>query len=111
MQHMHMLPHIIMMGIPIFIMAFICSQHCFIISAVMPPIGVILQTMELPDISQLMSHAIIGIIIGIICGIIGMPPMFIIGIWGIMFMPPMFIIGIAGIITISWLRPDAVPLG
>lgn len=94
-----MLPHIIMTGIPISIMPFMRSQHSIIISLVMPPIGVILQTMVPPDISQVMPIIIIGIIWGIIWGIICdiicgiiiegiMPP--IMGIieaiiWGIMF--------------------------
>ena len=79
-QHIIIIPpHIIIMGMPIFIMAFIWSQHFCIISAVMLAIGAILQTISPPTISQVI-FAIIGIIIGIIdiCGI--MPPMFIIGI-------------------------------
>lgn len=80
-------PHIIIMGMPIFIMLFMRSQHSFIISLVIAPMGVILQTMLLPDISQVMVH-IIGIIMPIIMGfIIGiMPPIimgFIIGFWAI----------------------------
>ena len=55
-QHIIMPLHIIITGIPIFIMEFICSQHSIIISLVMLPIGVILQTIEPPDISQVMPH-------------------------------------------------------
>ncbi len=94
MQHMHIMPpHIIITGMPIFIMEFMRSQHSFIISIVMLPIGVILQTISLPDISHVIPiiMGIIGIIIGImfIPGIIGI-------IWGII--PPIFIIGIGFII-------------
>lgn len=89
-QHTHIVPHIIITDMPIFIMSFMRLQHSIIISLVMPPIGVILHTMESPDISQVMPHIIIGtgIIIGIMFGIID--------ICGII--PLMFIIGIALII-------------
>ena len=101
MQHIIMLPHIIIIGMPIFIMPFVMSQHCIIISWVMLPIGIMVQTILSPIISHFIVQVIIGIIIGIMPDIIGfiMPPIiigFIICIWGIM-----FIIGIAGIIKIS----------
>lgn len=60
------------MGMPIFIMLFIMSQHCFIMSMVMPFIGVILQTIASADISQVMFIIMEGII-GIIMGIMFMP--------------------------------------
>ncbi len=111
MQHMHIiLPHIIMAGMPIFIMAVICSQHCVIISLVVAPMGIMVQTMASPFISQVMVHIIMGIIIGIMPPIIGIPPIMppIIGIWPIIgfimgicgmgiFIMGMFIIGMAGI--------------
>ena len=72
MVHMDiMLPHIIMQGMPDFIMLIICSQHCAIISLVVAPIGIMVQTMASPFISQVMVHIIVGIIIGIMPPIIG----------------------------------------
>jgi hypothetical protein len=112
-MHMHiMLPHIIMTGIPMPIMEFMRSQHSFIISAVVLPIGVILQTMALPDISQciVIVIGIMGIIIGIVwpciiacimgCIICCIPGIMadIIFIPGIMFIAGMFIMGMAFII-------------
>ena len=116
-----MLPHIIITGMPMLIMDSMRSQQSFIISEVMPDIGIILQTMVLPTISQVMLHIIgaiiiCGIIIGImppmfiICGIIppimfgiiGMPIFIMFGIIGICgIIPPIFIIGIAFIMIFS----------
>lgn len=97
MQHIIMLPHIIIMGMPIFIMLFICSQHCFIMSIDMPPIGIMVHTMPLEVISQVMPIIIMGIIIGIMLPII--PGI----IWGIMpFIMGMGIICIWGIIIGIW---------
>jgi hypothetical protein len=98
MPHIIMLPHIIIIGIPIFIMPFIMSQACIIMSLFMPPIGIMVQTILSPIISQVMAHIIIGIIMGI------MPPNMGICIWGIM-----FIIGIAGIIIFSSWVPARSP--
>lgn len=91
-QHIIMLPQAIIMGIPMAIMRFMLSQHSFIMAVVMPPMGVILQTMVLPIISQVMFIIMLGIIIGII-----MPP-----IMGCCIMPP--IIGIAFMFIMAFLR-------
>jgi hypothetical protein len=125
MQHIIMLPHIIIIGMPIFIMPFIISQHCIIISWVMLPIGIMVHIILSPIISHFMVQVIMGIIIGIMPPIIGfiMPLIiiwFIIGIWGIMpfiigigmgIWGIMFIIGIAGIIKVSCPGLARSPLG
>lgn len=80
---MGMLPIIIIMGIPMPIMAIMRSQHIFIISMVMPAIGVIFIIMPSLVISQVMCA--IGMFIIFIIGI--MPP-----IMGII--PPIIGIGI-----------------
>jgi hypothetical protein len=125
-----MLPHIIMAGMPVFIMAVIDSQHWAIISLVMLPMGFMVQTMASPFISQVMLQVIIDIIMGIIPPIMGFiigicPPIigfimpimgFIIGIWGIIGIWPgiigMVIIGIAGIFlsptAARWRRNSSV---
>lgn len=90
MQHIiGMPPHMTIMGMPIFIIAIIRSQHIFIMSMVMPPsMGIILQTIPSAVISQVIMH--MGIIGMPIMGIVGMvPPMPIIGI-----IPPIPIMGI-----------------
>lgn len=96
MQHIIMLPQHIIMGMPIIIMRFMLSQHSFIMAAVMLPIGVILQTIVPPTISQVMFIIMVGIIMGIIIGGI-MPP-----IMGCCIMPP--IIGIEFMFIIARLR-------
>ncbi|HEX4111224.1 MAG TPA: hypothetical protein VH020_01695 [Stellaceae bacterium] len=94
------MPHIIIMGMPDFIMPIIRLQHSMNISFGMPSIGFISQTMPVSVISQVMPHIIGIIIIGIIMGMlfimefimpgIGMP--IIIGF----IMPPIMVgIGIA----------------
>jgi hypothetical protein len=109
---MGMPPHIIIAGIPVFIIPFIMSQAAFIMSICAGSVGAILQTMPSLVISTVILHVIMarigimpligfimpimGFIIGfIICiGIcIGMPPICI-GIGIIMGMPIMpFCIG------------------
>jgi hypothetical protein len=77
MQHIIGIPqHIIIIGIPIAMHFIMLSQHPFIISMVMPSIGVILHIMPSLVISMVILHIIGGFIIGmgIIIGIIfGMP--------------------------------------
>jgi hypothetical protein len=100
MQAIIMLPHIIIIGMPIFIMPFIVSQACIIISLDVPAIGIMVHIILSPAISHFMVQVIIGIIIGIMPFIIiG----FIMGICGI--------IGICiwGIIVVSWLGSGASP--
>ena len=108
-----MLPHIIIIGIPVAIIFAMASQRSFIISMEMPSAGIILQIIPSFAISQDILH-IIGAAPGIM-PIMGMPmPMFIIP--GIIGMPmfiipgmPMFIIpGIIG-----WLPgiPIIEPMG
>ena len=94
MQHIIMLPHIIIIGIPDDIMDIMRLQHSMNMSLSMPSIGIISQTMPFGVILQVILPIIICIM-GIIIGfIMGMPPImepiigFIIG----------FIIGIAPII-------------
>jgi hypothetical protein len=77
-------PHIIMTGIPIDMHLVMLSQHSFIISMVIPSIGIILHIMPSLVISMVMRHIIgapiigIGIGMGIIIGtgiiIIGIMP-------------------------------------
>ena len=68
MQTMHgVLPHIMVIGMPQAIMRFIVSQHIFSMSMLIMPVGIIMQTMPLPVISQ------------VIFGIIGMPQQLIMG--------------------------------
>ncbi|SCB28418.1 hypothetical protein GA0061100_106367 [Rhizobium hainanense] len=94
MQHIIMLPHIIIIGMPEDIMDIMRLQHSINMSLSMPSIGIISQTMPFGVILQVILPIIICIM-GIIIGfIIGMPPIMepIIGfIMG-------FIIGIAPII-------------
>ncbi|NEI71659.1 hypothetical protein GR212_18920 [Rhizobium lusitanum] len=106
MQHIIMLPHIIIIGMPFDIMDIMRLQASMNMSLSMPSIGIISQTMPLAVILQVILPIIIcimGIIIGFIIGIwpiMGMPP--IIGF--IMGMPPImgFIIGfIIGIMFIA----------
>ncbi len=93
-QHIIMLPHIIMTGMPDDIMDIMRLQHSMNMSLSMPSIGIISQTMPFGVILHVILPIIICIM-GIIIGfIMGMPPImepiigFIIG----------FIIGIAPII-------------
>jgi len=93
-QHIIMLPHIIIIGMPDDIMDIMRLQHSMNMSLSMPSIGIISQTMPFGVILHVILPIIICIM-GIIIGfIIGMPPImepiigFIIG----------FIIGIAPII-------------
>ena len=94
MQHIIMLPHIIIIGMPEDIMDIMRLQHSINMSLSMPSIGIISQIMPFGVILQVILPIIICIM-GIIIGfIIGMPPIMepIIGfIMG-------FIIGIAPII-------------
>ncbi|MBB3428943.1 hypothetical protein FHT85_005974 [Rhizobium sp. BK312] len=107
MQHIIMLPHIIIIGIPDDIMDIMRLQHSMNMSLSMPSIGIISQTMPFGVILQVILPIIIcimGIIIGFIMAfIIGIAP--IIGMLLIMG----FIIGImfiAGfIIVVSGNRP------
>ncbi len=88
---MGMPPHAIIIGIPDFIMAIMRLQHSANISADMPAIGIISQTILPSFMAQVIVHIIMGIGIGIIIGIMGM----LLPIIGIM--PPIimgFIIGI-----------------
>src|SRR5919107_1894402 len=93
-------PHIIIIGMPAAIMAFIRWHISVIISMVMPSVGIMVQTMPLGVISQLMPTIgimpfipimgfmpIIGFIIGIMPPIIGMG--IIIGIMPGIALPPM----------------------
>jgi len=66
--------HIIVIGMPIAIIAVMRSHIAFIMSMVMPAVGIILQTMPSAVISQVIAQHGVGIIIGIIM------PLFIIGI-------------------------------
>ncbi len=93
-QHIIMLPHIIIIGMPDNIMDIMRLQHSMNMSLSMPSIGIISQTMPFGVILHVILPIIICIM-GIIIGfIMGMPPImepiigFIIG----------FIIGIAPII-------------
>src|SRR5215469_16740295 len=97
---MPMGPHIIITGMPVFIMSIMRRHMSMNISCDMPSIGIIWQVMPDLVISQVILPIIIGIImpfiIGIMLPIIGfimgiMPPImgFIIGI-----MPPIMGIGI-----------------
>ncbi|WP_374816815.1 hypothetical protein [Rhizobium sp. IMFF44] len=93
-QHIIMLPHIIIIGMPDDIMDIMRLQHSMNMSLSMPSIGIISQTMPFGVILHVILPIIICIM-GIIIGfIMGMPPImepiigFIIG----------FIIGIAPII-------------
>lgn len=70
-------PHIIIMGMPQAIIRFMRSQQSFIISMVVPSIGIIVQTMPAGVISQVIMQVGIGImpaIIGIICVMFGIMP-------------------------------------
>ncbi len=84
------MPQIIIMGMPDFIMLIMRLQHSMNISFGMPSIGIISQTRPVSVISQVVRH-IIGIII---IGIIGMP--FIMPGIGIIigFIMPVIIVGI-----------------
>ncbi|WP_155804457.1 hypothetical protein [Magnetospirillum fulvum] len=90
--------HIIVIGMPIAIIVVMRSHIAFIMSMVMPAVGIILQTMPSAVISQVIVQHGVGIIIGIIMPlfIIGMVMPFIIGIVMpfIMGMVIPFIIGI-----------------
>ena len=89
-------PHIIIIGMPQAIICVIRSQQSFIISMVMPSIGIIVQTIPRGVISQVIRPiGIMPAIIGIMFGII---PFIMLAIIGIMFC----IIGIcmAGIICV-----------
>ena len=93
-QHIIMLPHIIIIGMPDDIMDIMRLQHSMNMSLSMPSIGIISQTMPFGVILHVILPIIICIM-GIIIGfMMGMPPImepiigFIIG----------FIIGIAPII-------------
>jgi hypothetical protein len=66
--------HIIVIGMPIAIIVVMRSHIAFIMSMVMPAVGIILQTMPSAVISQVIAQHGVGIIIGIIM------PLFIIGI-------------------------------
>lgn len=116
-QHIIMLPHIIIIGMPDDIMDIMRLQHSMNMSLSMPSIGIISQTMPFGVILHVILPIIICIM-GIIIGfIMGMPPImepiigFIIGIAPIIGMLLIigFIIGImfiAGfIIVISRNRP------
>ena len=112
-QHIIMPPHIIIIGMPPFIMAIMRLQHSMNIAGSMPSIGFISQTMPASVILQLIMPIIIGMGIGIIMGmppIIGIMPFIIIGDiigWP---MPPIiaFIIGIMFIaVFIEVSRPAA----
>lgn len=68
MQTMHgVLPHIMVIGIPQAIIRFMVSQHILSISMLIMPVGIIMQLMPEPVISQ------------VIFGIIAMPQQLIIG--------------------------------
>ncbi|MDK4741976.1 MULTISPECIES: hypothetical protein [unclassified Rhizobium] len=110
-QHIIMLPHIIIIGMPDDIMDIMRLQHSMNMSLSMPSIGIISQTMPFGVILHVILLIIICIMGIIMPFIIGMPPImgFIIGI--IMpfiigfIMPPIigFIIGImfmAGFISV-----------
>ncbi|RKD60785.1 hypothetical protein [Rhizobium sp. WW_1] len=120
-QHIIMLPHIIMAGMPDDIIDIMRLQHSMNMSLSMPSIGIISQAMPFGVILHVILPIIICIM-GIIIGfIIGMPPIiepiigfimgFIIGIAPIIGIPLImgFIIGImfiAGfIVVISRNRP------
>jgi len=110
-QHIIMLPHIIIIGMPDDIMDIMRLQHSMNMSLSMPSIGIISQTMPFGVILHVILPIIICIM-GIIIGfIMGMPPImepiigFIIGIAPIigMLLIMGFIIGImfiAGFITV-----------
>ncbi|MGN6779520.1 hypothetical protein [Rhizobium sp.] len=93
-QHIIMLPHIIIIGMPDDIMDIMRLQHSMNMSLSMPSIGIISQTMPFGVILHVILPIIICIMGIIIEFIMGMPPImepiigFIIG----------FIIGIAPII-------------
>jgi len=74
-------PHIIIIGMPMFIMAIMRSQAIFIMSMVMPSPGVILQTIPVGVISQVIMQVMVGMPMFMgICIIMGMfigMPMFI----------------------------------
>lgn len=75
--------HIIVIGMPIAIIVVMRSHIAFIMSMVMPAVGIILQTMPSAVISQVIAQHGTGIIIGIIIPFImgmGMVIPFIIGI-------------------------------
>jgi len=98
--------HIIVIGMPIVIIVVMRSHIAFIMSMVMPAVGIILQTMPSAVISQVIAQHGVGIIIGIIMPlfIIGMVMPFIIGIIipFIMGMVMPFIIGICiGIVLVG----------
>jgi hypothetical protein len=100
MQHIIGMPgHIIMLGMPMFIMAIMRSQQSLITSIDMPSIGFMVQTIPAGVISHVIWHIIIGIDMPIMPPIIGigMPIMFpIIGII------PGIIPGIIGIMLPIW---------
>lgn len=89
-QHIVIPPHIIIIGMPPFIMAIMRLQHSMNMAWSMPSIGFISQTMPASVILQVIMPIIIGM--GII---MGMPP--------IMGIPP--IIGIMPFIIIGWPIP------
>jgi hypothetical protein len=68
------MPHIIIMGIPDFVMLIMRLQHSMNISLGMPSIGIISQTMPVSVISQVKRHIIGIIIIGIIIGMLFIMP-------------------------------------
>ncbi|WP_158284109.1 hypothetical protein [Azospirillum sp. TSO22-1] len=89
-------PHIIMQGMPAFIMAIMRVQHSLNMAMSMPGIGMHFITMPPPGIiSQVILPIMAGIITGIIWGII----------WGIMGIPPM---PICGIIPPIGIMPDII---
>lgn len=104
-QHIIMPPHIIIIGMPPFIMVIMRLQHSMNMTLSMPSIGFISHVMPASVIVQVIMPIIIGIGIGII---IGIPP--------IMFMPPIigimpFIIGLIPLIIgfiIGWPMPPII---
>ena len=95
---MVMPPHIIIIGMPIFIIAIIRSQHSMNMSFIDSSMGIISHFMPVGVMVQVILHIIIAIgmpIIGIMPFIIGIMP-FIIGI-----MPPIIGMGIIVCIGIA----------
>lgn len=96
-QHIIMPPHIIIIGMPPFIMAIMRLQHSMNMAGSIPSIGFISHIMPLSVILQVIMPIIIGMGIGIIMGmpfIIGIMPFIIGDIIGWPMPPIMFIIGI-----------------
>ena|SRR5271166_246330 len=98
MQHIPMVPHIIIIGMPADIIMVICLQHCIIMSFMAGSMGMISHFMPVSVMVQVILHIIMGIGIPIMLPLIGIME-FIMGI--IAFIG--FIIGIIAGIAIVFI--------